>query len=144
MRRLACLLLFLMTAAPAAGAELLTPPQALELARAGELVIVDVRLPSEWLATGLPAGARGVSLQNPITGAIRPDFVADLLAALDGDRDTPIALICAQGVRSRVASQLVERAGFRAVHDIGEGMLGDSSGPGWIDRGLATEPCRTC
>ena len=85
-----------------------------------------------------------MSLQNPITGAVRPDFVADLLAALDGDRDRPIALICAQGGRSRVASQLVERAGFSAVHDIGEGMLGDASGPGWIDRGLAIEPCRTC
>ena len=122
----------------------LTPPQALELARAGEVTVVDVRLPSEWSATGLPAGARRVSLQNPITGAIRPDFVADLLAAVGGNRDTPIALICAQGVRSRIASQLVERAGFTAVHDIGEGMLGDGSGPGWIGRGLPTQPCRTC
>lgn len=146
MRRLAglLLLLLLMPTAPASAAELLTPPRALELARAGEITIVDVRLPLEWLATGLPAGARGVPLQNPITGAIRPDFVTDLLAAVGGNRNTPVALICAQGVRSGIASELVERAGFTAVHDIGEGMLGDGSERGWIGRGLPTERCRTC
>jgi rhodanese-related sulfurtransferase len=141
--------LFLILAAllllPVVGrAEVLTAAEAKALAAHGELTIVDVRLPVEWAETGLPAGSQGVSLQNPLTREVRGDFVADVLRAVGGDRRRPIALICARGNRSAFARQLLAEAGFTAVGDISEGMVGGANGPGWLGRGLPTQPCKTC
>lgn len=131
--------------APTSGrAEVLSPPQAKARAAAGELTIIDVRLPMEWAETGLPTGAQAISLQDPKTFAPRTDFVEDVVEALDGDRDRPIALICARGNRSAFARELLASAGFSNVHDIGEGVVGGPAGPGWLERGLPTEPCKVC
>ena len=70
-------LMVLLLAWPA-GAAVLSPDTAAARAGAGKLTIVDVRLPDEWAATGLPAGALGVSLQNPQTLEPRPGFIADV------------------------------------------------------------------
>ena len=127
-----------------ARAEVLTAEQAKALATRGELTIVDVRLPSEWAQTGLPEGAEGVSLQSPLTREVRGGFVADVLRALGGSKDRPIALICARGNRSAFARELLAEAGFSRVEDVGEGMAGSGNGPGWLARGLPTERCRSC
>ena len=136
--------LILLSLAWPAAAEVLTPDAAEARAAAGKLTIVDVRLPQEWAETGLPAGALGVSLQDPQTLDARPDFVADVLKALGGDHDTPVALICAAGSRSAYATQLLADAGFTKVYDISEGVSGGGHGPGWLQRHLPTEPCKTC
>jgi len=122
----------------------LGPETAQTRAQAGELTIIDVRLPQEWAKTGLPEGAKAVSLQNPATLEVRPGFVSDVLRALGGDKDRPIALICARGHRSAFAQALLERAGFSEVQDISEGMIGGENGPGWLARDLPTEPCDVC
>jgi rhodanese-related sulfurtransferase len=127
-----------------ARAEVLTAEEAKALAIRGELTIVDVPLPFEWAETGLPEGAQGVSLQNPLTHEVRGDFVADVLRALGGSEDRPIALICARGNRSAFARELLAEAGFTKVDDISEGMVGGANGPGWLARGLPTEPCKAC
>ena len=125
-----------------ARAGILTPDEAKALADAGALTIVDVRLPMEWAETGRPAGALGVSLQDPATFQVRPDFVAELLRRLDGDRDRPIALICATGQRSTFATKLLQGAGFTNVQNIAEGVLGGPNGPGWLQRGLPVQAYR--
>ena len=127
-----------------ARAEVLTAEEAKGLAARGELAIVDVRLPSEWAETGLPEGAQGVSLQNSLTHEVRGEFVADVLRALGGSKDRPIALICARGNRSAFARELLADAGFTKVDDISEGMVGGVNGPGWLARGLPTQPCKAC
>jgi rhodanese-related sulfurtransferase len=137
------LLILLLLAAPA-GAEVLTPDAAEARAAAGQLTIVDVRLPEEWAATGLPAGALGISLQDPVTYRARPGFVQDVLRALGGTHDGPVALICAAGTRSAVATELLAGAGFKRVYDISEGVSGGAHGPGWLERHLPTEPCKAC
>jgi rhodanese-related sulfurtransferase len=126
-----------------AHAEVLTPDDAEAAAERGELTIIDVRLPAEWAQTGVPEGALAIALQDQ---SLRPraDFVADVLRALGNDPDKPIALICARGHRSAYAQQLLTQAGLTQVHDISEGMLGGEHGPGWLQRKLATEPCKTC
>lgn len=131
-------------ALPALAGHALTPDQARAQAAAGALTIVDIRLPMEWAATGLPADAKGVSLQDPASLAVRPGFVDDLLRAVGDDRNAPIALICARGNRSALALQLLARRGFTNVHDISEGMVGGPNGPGWLARDLPIEPCRVC
>ncbi len=124
-------------------AEVLTPDDAKAAAERGELTIVDIRLPAEWAQTGVPEGGLAISLQDQ-TQQPRAGFVADVLRALGDDPDKPIALICARGHRSAYARQLLTQAGLTQVHDISEGMLGGEYGPGWLQRELATEPCKTC
>ena len=121
------------TRAGAAGsAGTLTPPEALAAARAGDLVLIDVRRPDEWATTGLPHGAVPIDM-------LREDF-ADALRLAAGDPPLPVALICARGVRSRRASAALAEAGTSRVIDVPEGMLGSAAGPGWIARGLPVDP----
>ncbi|MEX0923431.1 MAG: rhodanese-like domain-containing protein [Rhodovibrionaceae bacterium] len=107
-------------------------------AAGGALTIVDVRTPGEWRSTGIPQGAVQVPLNHP--GGIEA-FLEEVSEAVDGDKERPIAFICAAGGRSSAAQKLAREAGFTAVADIDEGMLGSSGGPGWIARGLPTEAC---
>lgn len=110
----------------------LSAPEAHARAVAGEILLVDIRRPDEWAATGIGAGAVALDMR-------RPDFSARLadLAAAAGDR--PVAVICARGVRSaRLATALAE-AGFETVIDVPEGMLGSPRGPGWLARGLPVQ-----
>lgn len=96
---------------------------------AGEVVLLDIRRPEEWEATGVGVGAEPLDMR-------RADFLEAASALLGGDRSRPVALICARGVRSdRAAARLVE-AGFTHVIDVPEGMLGSDAGPGWLGRGL--------
>lgn len=135
------LLLMLALAAPAAAGGVISADEAHRRSQAGELLIVDVRSPGEWRQTGLPQGAAAVTIHDP-NGP--EGFLAATLAAVDGDRSRPIALICAVGVRSSRAHRFLEAKGFTAAFDVSEGMLGRRDLPGWLKRGLPTEPCKGC
>jgi rhodanese-related sulfurtransferase len=102
---------------------------AFQRAEAGEIVLVDIRRPDEWQATGTGKGAHRIDLRSP-------DFVEALAKLVDGDRTRPIALICARGVRSARSANLLAENGFSQIINVPEGMLGSSDGPGWIARGL--------
>lgn len=128
-------------AAQESGGTVITAEQALRLAASGEIVLVDVRSPQEWRQTGVPAGAKQVTIHQP-NGLI--GFLNAMVETLDDDRGRPIALICARGNRSSVASSALARAGFTQVYNIREGMFGSPDGPGWLARGLPTDPCRVC
>ena len=121
--------------------EVIAADQAMQLAAAGEIVVVDVRSPQEWRQTGVPAGARLVTIHQP-DGLI--GFIVAMGDALGEDRSRPVALICARGNRSSVASSALAQAGYTQVYNIQEGMLGSPDGPGWLARGLPTDPCGTC
>ena len=116
---------------------------ALKRAQKGDITIVDIRLPVEWKKTGMPETAVGISLQDEKFKP-RADFVDDLLDLVDGDRNRPIALICASGARSAYAEKLLAANGFTNLHDITEGMLGGPNGQGWTKRNLPTSPCTRC
>lgn len=110
----------------------LAAPEALARARAGELILLDIRRPDEWEATGRPEASVALDMR-------RADFAEELARLAGGDTGRPVALICARGVRSaRMANRLIE-AGFADVSDVPEGMLGSASGPGWLARGLPLE-----
>lgn len=98
----------------------------------GDILLVDIRTPREWRATGVGHGARPLDMR-------REDFVQALTQLTDGNQSAPIALICARGVRSaRLSNQLTE-AGFTNIIDVPEGMLGSAAGPGWVRAGLPVE-----
>lgn len=122
---------------------LITPQDTWERAQEDELLIIDIRTQGEWEETGIPPDAALVSLYSD-WGVPNLDFVVEILEAANGDRNRPIALICAGGVRTAFAADLLRDRGFTQVLDVGEGMLGSGDGPGWIARGLPTEPCSEC
>ena len=144
---LAALLVWFALAVPApaaplgAGDGLIAADAALRGAEADNLTVIDVRSPGEWRQTGLPKGARAVTIHDP--GGIE-GFVAAMKRAVGGRLDAPVALICARGGRSTRAQQALRGAGFTRVMNIREGMLGSSYGPGWLKRGLPVEVCSGC
>ncbi|MEZ5945829.1 MAG: rhodanese-like domain-containing protein [Hyphomonas sp.] len=100
----------------------------------GDLVLIDVRTPSEWAMTGLPRDAHPATLQDV-------DFLAQARGAVLGDLAQPVAVICRSGNRSSAAAALLEKAGFSHVFEVNEGMSGnDVAGAGWIKRGLPVDP----
>lgn len=100
----------------------------------GDLVVLDVRTPTEWAMTGLPRDSHGTNMQDR-------DFVAQARGAVLGDLDQPVAVICRTGSRSRQAASVLEKAGFTHVFDITEGMIGNGQdGAGWLKRGLPVDP----
>ncbi len=120
--------------APAAAKADQLPPgiisatDALAMQARGEIILLDIRSPGEWKETGVAAGAEMVTVH-------RRDFLAAVLKVTGGDRNKPIALICAIGGRSAMARRFLSKHGFTNVIDVSEGMLGNHRGPGWIRRG---------
>ncbi len=111
----------------------LTVQQAHTQALAGEILLVDIRTPNEWRHTGLPEGAVPLDMR-------RADFLTVLADLTEGQKDAPIALICAGGVRSARLSRLLIAVGFTHILDVGEGMNGSSAGPGWLNSKLPVTP----
>lgn len=126
-------------AGTAAAGEILTAPEAYQRAKAGEVVLIDVRSAREWRQTGVPAGARQVTIHQGAQG-----FLDGILKATGGDRTKPIALICARGNRSARARRFLEASGFTNVHDVREGMVGRGGSPGWLARKMPVEKCSVC
>ena len=114
---------------PAMAETSLDAETAFKRAEAGDLLLIDIRQPEEWAETGSAKGATRLDLRSP-------DFLDALAALSGGDRNRPIALICASGGRSARMARALTEAGFTSVLDVSEGMLGSSAGPGWIARGL--------
>ncbi|HUT49905.1 MAG TPA: rhodanese-like domain-containing protein [Alphaproteobacteria bacterium] len=131
----------LASAAPALAGTALSAPDAHAQARAGKIVLIDVRSPREWRDTGVPDGAKLVTIHHP-QGA--RGFLRGILAAAGGDKSRPIALICARGVRSSRGKRFLEANGFTNVIDVPEGMLGRGAAPGWLARKLPIRRCAVC
>ena len=115
-------------------ASVLSAEEAKQLAASGKIVFIDIRNPNEWMQTGMPEGAIGLTPRDM-------SFVDELLQIVEGNKDHPIALICATGNRSSQLQSFLADQGFGTVSDVNEGMHGNrSAGPGWILRGLPTVP----
>ncbi|CAA7615737.1 Rhodanese-related sulfurtransferase (fragment) [Candidatus Terasakiella magnetica] len=125
----------------AAGITKVSAPEIYDLTQSGGTVLIDVRQPEEWKQTGVPEGARLISMRHPEGGA---GFLRDVRSAVGGDANRPIAIICRTGNRSAAVSRALSDAGFTHIFDVSEGMAGSGDGPGWIKRGLPTKSCASC
>ncbi len=110
-------------------ADTIGAPEALARVQAATLILVDIRRPDEWQATGVAQGAHALDMRDDA-------FIARLDALMGGDKTKPVAMICAKGVRSRWMAARLRVSGYENVVDVREGMLGSSAGAGWIARGL--------
>lgn len=127
----------ILAGATAAGAETgakvsyLTPDEAHKAALAGEIILIDIRRPEEWLETRIAEGAIGLDMREE-------NFVPTLVNLRQANPDTPIALICRTGNRSGYVTSALAAQGFTGLVDVNEGMVGGTNGPGWLKRGLPT------
>jgi rhodanese-related sulfurtransferase len=117
----------------------ISAPQALERAKAGTLLIIDVRTPEEWRETGVIPAARRVDFYRGPQVMLK-----SVLEMVGGDKDAPIALVCHSGSRSSEAQRFLQAQGFTKVYNLREGMAGSAAGPGWLSRQLPLEPCARC
>jgi rhodanese-related sulfurtransferase len=127
----------LVAVSAAAAGPTLSAPEALEKARAGEITLIDIRTPREWRATGIAEGALPIDMT-------KRTFVQEVLDAVNGDKDAPIAIICRTGNRTTYTQKALQELGFANVYNVKEGMAGSGAGPGWVRRGLPVEACQTC
>ncbi|MDJ0995654.1 MAG: rhodanese-like domain-containing protein [Dinoroseobacter sp.] len=109
-------------------AGVLTPPEAFRAAADGDILLVDIRRPDEWDATGLPENALPLDMLDD-------GFLVQLQAARASDTQ-PVAVICARGIRSARLTRRLAEAGIAPIFDVAEGVLGSGAGPGWLKRGL--------
>ncbi|MDA7428685.1 rhodanese-like domain-containing protein [Primorskyibacter aestuariivivens] len=105
------------------------PDVAHRAAEAGEIILIDIRRPEEWLQTGI--GQHAVPLDMT-----HKDFVDTLVTLRQTHPDKPMALICRTGNRTGHVTTLLAQQGFPGLVDVREGMVGGRHGPGWLKRGL--------
>lgn len=109
----------------------MTPQAAHKAAQAGEIILIDIRTPEEWLQTRVAEGAVGLDMRDK-------SFVPTLVALRRANPDTPIAMICRTGNRTGYVTETLASQGFDGLVDVSEGMVGGPNGPGWLKRGLPT------
>ncbi len=124
---------------PGAGAEatarVIGVDEAFRLSEEGRIVLIDVRLESEWRETGIAATAIPITMHQRMD-----DFVKRIGEAAGADNQTPIAFICAHGERSSYLQRELAKYGFDRIIDVHGGMLGGKRAPGWIGSGLPVRP----
>ncbi len=103
----------------------------------GEIMVVDIRRPEEWLQTGSPRNSLRLSFEQHPEGA--DGFLRDLNLALDGDKTKPLAIICRTGNRTKFLLPFLHANGFSGAMAIPEGMAGSSHGKGWLRNDLPVD-----
>jgi len=91
-----------------AGADTVTPEEAVKLIEAGERTVIDVRTPAEYAQSHI-VGA----INMDVDGAEFSDRVAEL------DTDEPLLLYCRSGNRSAIAAAQMEEADIKDIADAG-------------------------
>lgn len=110
----------------------LSAHEAHDAAKAGRLLLVDIRTQAEWADTGVPQGA--IRLDAESAGfEVR-------LAGLRLDNQTKrIALIDRTGGLAATVQQKLSLRGWRDIVVVRGGMLGEA---GWLAERLPVEPLR--
>lgn len=103
--------------------------EAHEAAKAGKLVLVDIRTPEEWADTGVPEGA----IKLDMTGS---GFEVRLAALKLDHPGKPIALICRTGSRTSTLQKKLVGRGWTNLVDVRGGLLGNPRDKGWLSENL--------
>jgi len=112
--------------------DLLDALKAKSLLNSSNLTLIDVRTLDERAVHGVPEGSIWIEWRGAQNEA---SFIRDLQTT-QPDMSRPLAFICSVGHRSGLAARLAEKAGYRRVFDVAEGMNGSIPGPGWRLWGL--------
>ncbi len=111
------------------GYDIMDAQSAYDAAKAGEIILVDIRRPDEWETTGIAEGAVALDMREE-------GFVNSLVQLRQIYPDRPIALICRTGNRTNHVVSTLAAQNFPGLVDVSEGMVGGRNGQGWLSRGL--------
>ena len=114
---------------PEKGYEIMQADAAYDAAKAGDIILVDIRTPQEWQQTGIGEGAVALDMRDE-------GFVKSLVDLRQAYPEKPIALICRTSNRSGYVVSTLASQGFPNLVDVAEGMAGGPNGTGWVNRGL--------
>ena len=103
-------------------------------------IIIDVRNKEEWKETGIIPNSLLIQMLSA-GRTIRKEYISELLIALGEDKDIKAAIICHSGGRSSATVELLKNEGFNNIFNISEGMVGNGSTTGWINRNLPLIAC---
>ena len=84
--------------------------------------LIDVCYPREFEKAHIP-GAKNINFRNP-------DF-REQIGKLD--REKPILLYCAYGVRSKLTANMCKKMGFKTIYDLDNGLAS------WLKEGKSVE-----
>ncbi|KPH79141.1 hypothetical protein AE618_20250 [Bosea vaviloviae] len=104
----------------------LSAREAHDAARAGTLLLLDIRAPEEWRDTGIPQGAIALDAETP-------GFEVRLAGLRLDHRGKRIALIDRSGGLSSSLREKLAGRGWREIVAVRGGMLGPG---GWLAEGL--------
>lgn len=93
------------------GASGVTPTEAVQLINREKAVVVDVCQPNEY-AAGHVVGARNIplaDLEAQLTGAVK-------------NKNTPLVMVCASGMRSGRAVAVAKKLGYEKAYNLTGGM----------------------
>lgn len=107
----------------------ITPTEAHAAAKAGEVILIDIRRPDEWASTGVPENANLLQMEDPM-------FESKLSALTGGDRTKPIALFCRSANRTRTVQAALMQHGYTRVMNVEGGLIGNQHDKGWAATGL--------
>lgn len=83
-----------------------------------DYVLVDVRMPSEYKATGVVDGAKLIPIIID-NGLYNQDFLKEFSKL---GKDTKIAIMCRSGKRSQKAAEILEKEGYKNLLNLDGGM----------------------
>lgn len=112
--------------APMAG--LLTPVEAWELFKAGQIDLIDTRTHAERDLVGYVPGTRLIEWYDYPAKVKNARFLDELRDAVPADK--PVAFLCRSGVRSHHAAALAASNGYRRAFNVIEGFEGDKNAQG--------------
>jgi len=95
----------------------------LETALQNETLVIDIRRPEEWRATGIIEGAELVTAFTK-SGQLHPEF-QQKFSSLATNLNTPIMLYCRTGNRTTsLGNALIKQLGFTNVGHLDAGIVG--------------------
>ena len=84
-----------------------------------DYALIDVRMPSEYAATGVVDGAKLITFLKE-DGTINAEFIDEV--AKNYSKDSKIAIMCRSGKRSLAAAKMLEKNGFNDILNLDGGM----------------------
>lgn len=84
-----------------------------------DYALIDVRMPSEYAATGVVDGAKLITFLKE-DGTINAKFVDEV--AKNYSKDSKIAIMCRSGKRSLAAAKMLKENGFSNILNLDGGM----------------------
>lgn len=91
----------------------IAPSEAYRMLQEGDPLLLDVRTPGEYQERHVPGSVLIPLIELPAR-----------LAELDAYKESEILVLCRSGNRSRDASGILIRGGFKSVYNIEQGIIG--------------------